>query len=312
MANKQVKSVLETNKDIRNASLQNNGGKYNLHDKELNVIVGKSYNIYANEKNPVIFEQNPDLLRFTHGGKTEYSKDTHEKYGLDSENLMYYAHSNLKPSYKVNNYDGFKDYMSYMFDVYGVEESYAGYLAGLLGVRDLAENLAYDIVPDFKGKTAQDVINEILQYSSVEYAMERDRVGVVKDINVAMAVAGQVTTNINNYSGKESKMGLISNTMYGTTLLKAANFNSLRRTNYITSDLNKLYGNNLNNVYSLSSLFRVNDGTGRIIDPVIDKFIGEVPSGNVFDYLLTVNLEFRLPDSGYDWSKYPNYGSENK
>jgi hypothetical protein len=120
-----------------------------LIEKELNVIVGKSYNIYANEKNPVIFEQNPDLLRFTHGGKTEYSKDTHEKYGLDSENLMYYAHSNLKPSYKVNNYDGFKDYMSYMFDVYGVEESYAGYLAGLLGVRDLAENLAYDIVPDF-------------------------------------------------------------------------------------------------------------------------------------------------------------------
>ena len=168
-------------------------------------------------------------MRFTHGGKTDYSKEMHEKYGLDAENLMYYVHNNLKPSYKINNYDGFGDYISYMFDTYGIEESYAGYLAGLLGVKDIAEDIAYDIVPDFKGKTAQDVINEILQYSSVEYAMKRDRVGIVKDINVAMAVAGQVTTNINNYSGKESKMGLISNVMYGNTLLKAANFNSMRR-----------------------------------------------------------------------------------
>ena len=312
MANKQVKSVLEKNNEIRNENLHNNGGKYNLYGKELEVIVGKKYNVYTNEKNPALFEQNPDLLRLTHGGETEYSKDTHDKYGLNSENLLYYAHSNIKPSYKVNNFDGFGDYMSYMFDTYGMEETYAGYLAGFMGVRELANSLAYDIVPDFKGKTAQDVINEILQYNSVEYAMKHNEVGIVKDINVAMAVAGQVTTNINNYSGKESKMGLISNIMYGTTLLKAASFNSMRRTNYITSDLDTLYGNNLYNVYSLSSLFRVNDETGRIPEPVTDNFITEIQNGNIFNHLLTVNPEFRLPDSGYDWSKHPNYGTGNK
>ena len=229
MANKQKSGILGTNKDERNKVLHKNSGKYNLYNEELNVIVGKKYDVF--ERNDTVLEQNPDILRYTHGGQTEFSKDIYNRYGIDAEKMMYYSHININPSYKVNNFDGFGDYISYMFDIYGKDETYAGHLMGLRGVRDLAEKLELDVTPDFKGKTAQDVINEILQYSSVDYALEADRVGIVKDINVAMALAGRVTTNINNYSGKESKMGLISNTMYGLSLLKGATLNSMRRTN---------------------------------------------------------------------------------
>lgn len=310
MANKQKSGILGTNKDERNKVLHKNSGKYNLYNEELNVIVGKKYDVY--KRNDTVLEQNPDILRYTHGGQTEFSKDIYNRYGIDAEKMMYYSHVNINPSYKVNNFDGFGDYISYMFDIYGKDETYAGHLMGLMGVRDLAEKLELDVTPDFKGKTAQDVINEILQYSSVDYALESDRVGIVKDINVAMALAGRVTTNINNYSGKESKMGLISNTMYGLSLLKGATLNSMRRTNYITPEMDTLYGNNLSNIYNLSSLFRINDETGRIADPVTDYFISELPNGNVFDYLTLINPEFKLPESGYDWSTHPNYGVENK
>ena len=311
MADKKLNSVLETNIDVRNQTLQNNRGKYESYNKELNVIVGKTYNVYENEKNPTIFTQHPDLIRYTHAGKTDYSKDLQESYGLNSEDLMYYGHNDIKPRYRVNDYDGFKDYMTYIFDTYGREESYAGHLTGLLGVRELAENLAYDLAPNFRGKTAQDVINEILQYTDIQYALEGDKVGVVRDLNVGMALAGQVTTNINNYTGKETRMGLITNQMYAKTLLHAANFNSLRRTKYITPELEKLYGNNLSNVYSLSSLFRVNNDNGRIPDPVTDDYIKILPNGNIYDYLPSVIPNFQLPNTGYDWSTHANYGVDN-
>lgn len=312
MANKQAKNVLDVNKDIRNNTLQNNKGKYNLYGKEMDIIVGKRYGVYENEKNPSLFAQHSDILRYTYNGETEFSRKMKEEYGKDIENLKVYLQDNLKPSYKVNEYDGFGDYISYFLDTYGVEESYAGHLMGLMGVRDLAEEYAYDLAPNLRGKSAMDVINEILQYSDVKYAMRRDRVGIVKDINVAMAAMGQVTTNVNNYTGKETRMGLISNKMYGSTLLNAANFNSMRRTKYITSELETVYGNNLSNVYNLSSLFRISDEKGRIADPVTEDFITEIHSGNVFDYLLSINPDFTLPNGEYDWSTHINYGPENK
>ena len=301
-------SILIKNTNTRNENLLNNKGKYRAYGKDLGLIVGESYNVYGNEKNSSNKSQHLDILRYTHNGKTDFSKDIHENYGVNGETLKYYVGNNVKPSYTVNNYDGFSDYISYIWDIYGQEESYAGHLLGLLGVRDLAEDLAYDMVPDFKGKTATDVINEILQYTDIKYAMEGERVGIVKDIDVAMAVLGAVTTNKNNYSGKDTRMGMISNRMYGGTLLNAARFNSLRRSKYITPELERLYGNNLHNVYNLSSLFRINEETGRIAEPDSNNYIHELPVGNVFDYLPTVIHDFKLPEGEYDWSIHPNYG----
>lgn len=307
MADKKVDSVLVKNNTERNEVLIKNRGKYNGYQKKLDITIGSSYNVYGNEKNT--YYQHPDILRYTHNDKTEFSKELHNNYGVEVDNLKYYSQYNITPAYKVNDYEGYKDYLSYMWETYGREMSYAGHIMGLLGVRELAEELVYDVVPDIKGKTAADVINEIMQYTDVQYAMEGDKVGIVRDINVAMASKGIVTTNINNYSGKETKMGLITNRMYSATLLNAANFNSLRRTKYITPELETLYGNNLNNVYNLSSLFTINKETGRIAEPDTKLYLGKnIESGNVFDYLLTVNPEFKLPESGYDWSTHPNYG----
>ena len=309
MAEKEVKGVLNLNIDNRNEHLQSNKGKYNGYKKPLELIVGKQYDLYTT---PLNTEQHSDILRYTFGLDNEYSRNIAKSYEYNVENLKYYVHNNIKPSYKVNNYDGFDDYISYIWDTYGREESYAGHLMGLLGVREMAQDIAYDVVPDFRGKTAMDVINEIMQYTDPKYALKADSVGVVRNIDVAMAINGAITTNINNYTGKETKLGLITNRMYASTLLTAANFNSMRRTQYITPDLDRLYGNNLNNVYNLSSLFRINDDTGRIGEPDSGYYITDMPSGNVFDYMLERIPDFKLPENGYDWSTHPNYGVDNK
>ena len=318
MAEKIVNGVLKDNTEERNKTLRRNKGKYNGYNQQLNTIVGKDYHVYSNEKNPVIQGQHEDILRYTHNGNTDFSKNIHEKYGVDKETLKYYSHKEIKPSYKVNDYDGYGDYISYMWDVYGMEESYAGHLAGLMNVRELAENLAYDIVPSFEGKNAQDVINDILRYTDIKYAMEGDKVGIVRNINVANAINGVITTNINNYSGKESKMGLISNRMYASTLLRGAQFNSLRGNKYITPELETLYGNNLSNVYNLSTLFSIDTDNGRIVEPDSGKYLGnKMPNGNIFDYLPTVISDFKLPElevngEKYDWSSHPNYGVDEQ
>lgn len=317
MANKIVNGVLNNNINERNTNLKNNKGKYEVYDKQLNVVIGEGYDVYATEDNHRIKEQNGDILNYTHGGNTEFSKELHGEYGVDRDNLKCYLQGEIKPSYKVSHYEGFNDYISYMIDMYAKEESYAGHLMGLMGVRDAAENLAYSIVPSMEGKSAQDVINEILQYSNPKFAMEADKVGIVRNINVANAVKGIVTTNINNFSGKDTKLGLITNQMYSNTLLTAAQFNSMRKTKYITPELEKLYGNNLSNVYNLSTLFSIDTYNGRIVEPDSGHYAGiKMPNGNVFDYLPSVISDFVLPGANskgdsYDWSTHITHGEDD-
>ena len=54
----------------------------------------------------------------------------------------------------------------------------------------------------------------------VVYGLRMMEVGVVKDINVSNALAGVVTTNINNFSGTDTKLGLITNEMYAACMGK--------------------------------------------------------------------------------------------
>ena len=289
------KSIVKTYTGLRNEQLLKNNGKYRLYNREFDVPVGASYDVYGNEDKKPEQVKYKNLLDYTYGIDSEFGKRLNDAYGRKVENLGYYSTSNIKPSYMVNNYEGLGDYISYVSDVYGKEESYAGHLAGLMGVRETAENIAYDIFPDLEGKTFADYINEILQYSDVKYAMERDSVGIVRDINVANAIKGIITTNINNYSGKDTRLGMLSNRLYARTLLYGAQFNSLRRTKYITEGLDKLYGNNLSNVYNLSSLFRINNDTGRIVDPDNGTYIQDFQEENVVEYLKGVNPDFVLP-----------------
>lgn len=305
------KSVVKTYTGLRNEQLLKNSGKYSLYNQNLEAPIGSVYDVYGNEdKRPQKRDAN-GILGYTYNLDGEYGKKLNETYGRDIEQMGYYSVPNVKPSFTPNDHDGFKDYREYFNDTYGMRESYAGYLAGLLGVRDLAENVAYDIFPNLEGKTFADTINEILQYTDIKYAMEHDKVGIVRDIDVAMASKGVITTNINNYSGKDTRLGMLTNQLYSRALLYAAQFNSLRMTKYITPELEKVYGNNLSNVYNLSSLFRINEETGRLPELVYDNFINNMPEGGVIEYLTSVNSEFKLPEGGYNWNKRPIYGPES-
>ena len=99
--------------------------------------------------------------------------------------------------------------------------------------------------------------------------MRQTEVGVIKDINVAVALQGIVTTNPNNMSGEDTVMGKISNRMYAQTLYNGAIFNSDRmkakihdgenyyQKAYLTPELVNQYGNNLANLYELSDIMKI-------------------------------------------------------
>ena len=316
MAEKKVKGVLKNNNKERNETLNLNKGEYKAYDSKIITGLKDAYRIEDNAKNPVMTEQHDTILGYTHYGENEYSQKLREDYGFNEwdkhKKYVFYSVKNT-PTKRIEDFDEYKDYMSYIWDVYGKEESYVGHLTEMLGVRDAAEDLAYNLAPLTEG-TAQDVINDILKYTDVKYAMEGDRVGIVRNINVIAAANGVITTNINNYSGKETKLGYIGNKMYAQTLMNAAQFNSLRRSKYITPNLERVYGNNLSNVYNLGSLFTNVFETGRIGDPDSNEYAGlNMPNGNVFDYLSSINPDFELPNKAvngeqYDWSQHITYG----
>lgn len=302
-------SIVKTYTGLRNENLLRNNGGYSLYDGNLNNSIGSSYDFNYNENNKPASIKYKNIVSYTYNGEDEYSKNLNEQYGRDIDSLGIYSVQQVKPSFKVNDYDGFGDYLSYFEDIYGREENYLGYLSGLLGIRDDIENLSYDIVPDAKGKTFDDYINDIMQYADIKYALERQSVGIVKDIKVAPALGGVITTNINNHSDKDTRLGTLTNRLYALSLLRGAHFNSIRKTKYITEDLSKLYGNNLSNVYNLSSLFSIDEGTGRFPDMENGEYIETIDT-TVSDYLSTKIDNFQLPQGEGPWSK--GYSDKSK
>ena len=188
--------------------------------------------------------------------------------------------------------------MSYISRVYGVSPTYAGTGIGVLNtlasIQEFGNAFTVSSLNNTENKSFVDYINEIRQYQDVKYAMEINAPAIIKDIRVQEALDGVITTNRNNYGGEDTKLGTISNTLYAVNLMQGATFNSLRRTQYITSDTENLYGNNLNNVYNLSSLFSIDDNTGRI--PEIDSNV-YISEGNDFWAYIESKQESIIPDS---------------
>ena len=300
------KSIFYKNENHRKDALSMNNLEYRLFKNGVtNTPIGSLF-VVSNPNNMPLHENSNGLLEYTYGEKSRYRKELNEKYGRDIDSLNMYVISNTKPSYKVNDYEGERDYIKYISDIYGKEESYAGHLLGLANVKDAAQHFAYDIFPDAEGKTFADYINEIRQFGDVKYAMEKDSVGIVRDIRVAEALGGAITTNINNYSGKDTRLGMISNLLYANSLLRGAEFNSMRRTKYITDGLDTVYGDNLSNIHNLSSLFLLNEETGRFNDVSSEKFIGYMgqPLGEYTPYFIK---DFKLPDNSDVWNKGYHY-----
>ena len=240
-----------------------------------------------------------DILNYTYNPESKFANALNEKYNRDLEKVSYYIGSEIKPSFKTNDYNGFDNYLAYMWDTYGKEETFLGYVTELLKVREHAENLGYTISEDSLNKNFTDYINQIRQYGDIRYAMEEDSVGIVRNLNVAAAMLGAITTNINNFGGKETKMGIISNSMYANTLYRAAHFNSLRRTKYITPELEKVYGNNLNNVYNLSSLFLIDRETGRYPEVDSESYIAQEVHPSIKEPYVYETNNYVLPKNSF-------------
>ena len=301
-------SIVKTYTGLRKENLIRNNGKYVMYDKPLGMPIGLTTDVYYNEKGKPQHIHKNGLLGYTYDVNGEYGKELNNGYGRNVDEMRYYSMVSVKPNFSVNDYEGYSDYLSYVGDVYGMRESYAGHLMGLMGVRDGLENVAYDIFPNAEGKTFADTINEILQYTDIKYAMEGDRVGIVRNIDVASALKGVITTNVNNYSGKDTRLGMISNQMYARTLSNAAHFNSLRRTKYITPELDRFYGNNLSNVYNLSSLFILPTGELRLIEPVTEDFIKEYDGDDINDYITQYIPDFKINNNEKEeWNKHDKY-----
>lgn len=299
-------SLYHKNNEIRNKQLMKNNGNYGLFKNDVLFPIGDVYNVL--DKSLREYNDYKSLLEYTFNDNNEYSKTLNKNYARNVDNLRAYSVTNSKLSYKVNDYDGKQDYIEYVGDVYGKEETHLGHLYGLAGVQDVAQRLTYDIIPDMEGKTFADFINEIRQFGDVKYAMEKDSVGIVKDIRVAEALAGVATTNINNYSGKDTRLGMLTNLFYAQSLLRGAEFNSMRKTKYITEGLDRIYGNNLSNVHNLSSLFTPNSETGRFVDVTDESFIGYMGQP-VNEYLSYFINDFKLPETSDVWNKGYSYQS---
>lgn len=284
MENKKVVGVLKYNIDTRNSMLLKNEGKYSLYDGLLSPSIGEAYQ--KRELYPHSQTDDKSILDFTHDNLSDYSKKIAQQNFSNSKERDVF--SILTPTNdQLQRWGGnYNDYLEYVSETYGKE---------LTSVNFVERTLA-----------AQDVV----------YGLRMMEVGVVKDINVSNALDGVVTTNINNFSGTDTKLGLITNEMYAASLYAASQFNSSRKRYdinsqypYITPYLYEVYGNNSANVNRLSDIMRPDSVFGRVLeDPAVDiniihdwsdpNYTTEKNSALFYANLQTEENKYR-PDSAY-------------
>lgn len=290
-----IESIINKYTGLRKEQVAYNVSQYRM-DENLPEYTGTDYRIYQNEGKRPESEKNAGLLKYSHLDSSSYGKQLNSEYGWEENGLLSYEVPDVNKLREYNSTeDG--DYLSYISRVYGVSPTYAGTGIGVLNtlssIQEFGNAFTVSSLSNTENKSFVDYINEIRQYQDVKYAMEINAPAIIKDIRVQEALDGVITTNRNNYGGEDTKLGTISNTLYAVNLMQGATFNSLRRTQYITSDTENLYGNNLNNVYNLSSLFSIDDETGRI--PEIDSNV-YISEGNDFWTYIESKQESIIPE----------------
>ena len=274
--NAKVIGVLKYNNSIREKLLKKNLGIYDMVDTEEGI--GYITNIYSNE-NVIPFSSNENgLLGYTQVIKKKDLSQIDINYDLKNT-LEYYGNRYLFKEKNLKYYSAYEDYIKYIDEVYGTSITSFGLLKDLFG-----NNKYSDIINKDNGYsseeflTVQSVLNNILQCDSIKHAMEKNRVGTIRP-NPLAVFSGAITTNINNFSGKDTRLGLISNQMYARTLHEGASFNSLRRTKYITPEAYKSIGNKLSTIANLDADFRINEETGRLAFE-----IGDIYESNLLEW----------------------------
>ena len=265
----EVEGVLHFNNVTRDEMLKRNLGKYSQWKETLHPAIGEYYDIDYDRQ----LKDSTDgkgLFVYTHDGKSDYSKDIERKYFQFGEG------SDENYSYRPLTYGELNPWISFQHG------TYTQYLDEIFGKDIVMRHVDY--------------INNLLSGQFIENALRQTETGVIKDINVAAALQGVITTNPNNMSGKDTMLGTIGNRMYAQTLYNGAIFNSNRikaeirdgenyyTKAYLTPYLVNQYGNNLANVMELSDIMKIGTNETQIREDLgKDVKILDGYDGNVAD-----------------------------
>jgi hypothetical protein len=258
MINNKPIGVLKYNNDIRKKLLERNIGKYFSITSDNGI--GYISNFYSNESSKPFYFDEEGLLEYTHIYDSKYQKNINKKYGL-GEYVQYYRNESLTDSSNKKWNGSYNDYTDYINEVLGFPNTSINLLSNLFKENKLKDVFSSNESFDFL--TVRAILLDILKYDDLKYAMEKTRIGTVSP-NPLGSLAGAVVTNISNFSGKDTPLGTITNYLYAHTLKNGAQFNSLRKTKYITPEVYNKIGNKLSTIGSLDSDFRIDDETGRM------------------------------------------------
>jgi hypothetical protein len=254
-----VIGVLNKNNKIRENLLNRNIGIYKMSELKDSGI-GYISDIYSNESSKPTSLGEYGLLGYTHFNGD--NKNNISEYQQKINNTVYYVDKENYYSNKLFEKDNtfYDDYTRFINDVIGSPITTMGILTKLFSYDKTNQILRLES----DGALAiQRVLTDFVQYDNMKFALEKTRIGTVTP-NPFASLAGSVITNINNFSGTDTKLGLLTNYIYAHTLKQAAQFNSIRRTPYITPEVYSNLGNKLNTLALLSAESRIDPDTGRI------------------------------------------------
>lgn len=231
-----VIGVLDYNNKTRN-ELISRGHRYSQYKNVLSPSIGEVCDIdYYREVNSLTNDSS--LLDYTHNDNTPLSNFINGTYFSKDREKEIISFDNLGQG-SISPWGGqFLDYRTYIDEVLGAD-TYSKYVS---------------------------YVNKVLSKNFIENALREYEVGVVRDINISVAQQGIITTNPNNMTGDDTKLGIITNYMYSMLLHNGAEFNSARASEqkYITPSLINQYGNNRSNEMKLGDMFRVGINKPRI------------------------------------------------
>lgn len=219
---------------IRERHLQKNITSYKGTD-----FIFKNTEFYTFHTHPLKSITNGEgLYNYTHSETTDYSQKIGHLYFKHRRDYQPYI--NIDPINPQNFWGGeFHDYYDYVGAVYGQVTPPIQIIQGLIS-------------PYF--------LDEALRVTSP---------GVVHNPEPTLSMAGAIKTNINNFSGTDTRLGLLGNQMYAHSLYHGANFNTLRKENnqeYITPSVKFRFGNSNYTINALSSIVSAVGNDGRIVD----------------------------------------------
>lgn len=228
--------VLSNSSIIRNKHLQENLGLYKAYDGTIN---GTSY--YSFNTKPLKRINEGSLYDYTHNELTDYSKNIGHLYFKHRTDFQPYI--NNDPINPQNFWGGeYHDYYDYVNAVYTQITPPIQFIEGLLSTQFLDE------------------------------AIRVTSPAIVHNPEPTLSMAGAVKTNVNNFSGTDTRTGLLGNQMYAHALYHGANFNTMRKesnifiNNSITPTVRQRFGNSNYTINSLSSIVSAIREDGRIVE----------------------------------------------